>query len=331
MEKHFEILAMAANKELPETIDDKCGLPLDVITELVEAGYLKAVDASTMEGPAYLNTSITFSGRQYLNSIKVEEKTTEMKVNPNIRLFICHSSADEDLVEKLLVLIRSALNISAQQIRCTSIDGYRLPVGADTNERLRQEVHGADVLIGIISQHSLNSLYVAFELGARWGARKPLFPVLAPGTNPSIMEEPLSGLNALSAANRSQMHQLISDLADVLGIQSEEPAVYERFLESLLELANKAKETPNIDDSEIISSIPPKCIEVMKIISTMGDYKLTSNDISKLLGENLTKTRYFIDQLLNREFIHDSLSYTGPTTYGLLPLGIAYLVEHRLV
>lgn len=44
-----------------------------------------------------------------------------------IKVFISHSSKDVELVSKLINLFRDALNISPSEIRCTSIEGYRLP------------------------------------------------------------------------------------------------------------------------------------------------------------------------------------------------------------
>jgi hypothetical protein len=58
----------------------------------------------------------------------------------------------------------------ANQIRCSRVDGYRLPVGVDTQVKLREEVNAAKVVVGLITPSSLNSHYVMFELGARWGA-----------------------------------------------------------------------------------------------------------------------------------------------------------------
>src|SRR5262245_7038271 len=116
-----------------------------------------------------------------------------------IRLFISHSSADVTLARQVVDLFRSSLNLRATEIRCTSVDGYRLPGGANTNAQLRLEVHDAQVLIGIISAASLTSQYVLFELGARWGAGRPLIPLLAPGTPTSVLDGPLSVLNAINA------------------------------------------------------------------------------------------------------------------------------------
>jgi hypothetical protein len=73
------------------------------------------------------------------------------------------------------------LHVEKQAIRFTSVDGYRLPAGANTNEQLRREVLGSEVFIGLISRKSLESAYVLFELGARWGKNEFMAPVLAPG------------------------------------------------------------------------------------------------------------------------------------------------------
>jgi len=260
MSQHMKLLEMAANKALPDKIDEETDIPLDIVRELVEAGYLKAIDASSFDGEAFLSPRITLQGREYLEDLKSERRseTDDMSISP-IRLFISHSSVDRELVERLVELLRAALGLPASQIRCTSIDGYRLPAGADTAEQLRIEVHEAVAFVGVISTSSLRSLYVAFELGARWGAKRPLFPLLAPGTDPRILEGPLSSLNALSSANRSQLHQLISDLATVLQVKSEEPAVYQKHVETVLALSNTTAEPTPINP--VTSKIPEAVAE----------------------------------------------------------------------
>lgn len=97
-------------------------------------------------------------------------------MSSTIEVFISHSARDAGAAEALIRLLRAALALPASAIRCTSVDGYRLPGGADTNSRLRQEVIEAIALLGIISTTSLRSLYVLFELGARWGTAKPFVP-----------------------------------------------------------------------------------------------------------------------------------------------------------
>lgn len=153
-----------------------------------------------------------------------------------LSLFISHSSVDIEYVSKLVDLLRTALDLRAKSIRCTSVDGYRLQAGADTNQTLRREVHDAEVLIGVISASSIRSTYVVFELGARWGANRHLVPLLAPATPIDLLEGPLSGLNALRGDQRGELHQLIEDLGQMLGIDPPRASVYESKLETLLSL-----------------------------------------------------------------------------------------------
>src|SRR4051794_13584910 len=48
-----------------------------------------------------------------------------------LELFVSHSARNADIVQLLVALLRSALNLPAAAIRCTSVDGYRLQAGAD--------------------------------------------------------------------------------------------------------------------------------------------------------------------------------------------------------
>jgi len=151
-----------------------------------------------------------------------------------ITLFVSHSARDAQIVDPLVVLLRSALNLPAAEIRCTSVDGHRLPAGVDTDEQLRRDIVDCTVLLGVISTESLRSLYVVFELGARWGTAKSFIPLLAPGAPTSLLGGPLAGINALRLDVEAQIHQLLTDVGRYLNREVEGPAVYKRDLDALL-------------------------------------------------------------------------------------------------
>jgi hypothetical protein len=151
-----------------------------------------------------------------------------------IDVFISHSSQDQALAMQVVDLLRSALNLRAHAIRCTSVDGYRLPVGADADDQLREEILGARAFIGILSATSLASEYVLFELGARWGARKHLAPLLIHGMTAHALRGPIANLNALSCESAGQLHQLIHDLGVVLGFSPEAPQVYQAKIDAMV-------------------------------------------------------------------------------------------------
>lgn len=158
-----------------------------------------------------------------------------------IDVFISHSSRDKKLAEAVVELLRSALNLSHQQIRCSNVAGYRLPAGAPVEERLRSEVHQAKVLFGLITRSSVYSAYVLFELGARWGAAKPMFPLLAGGPHHKILVGPLQAINAIDCSDSGQLHQLIDEIAMLLEVRRENPAVYQKHIERVVCLASSGR------------------------------------------------------------------------------------------
>src|SRR5260370_9252307 len=176
-------------------------LPNDLVEiyEVIDRGYL--------EGRGSISSHYQSKVRKLLASSPKKDSRGTM-----LKLFVSHSSKDREIVTLLVDLVRSALRLSAKEIRCTSVDGYRLPGGADTMEQLRLEIHEAQAFVVIISAVSLESMNVAFELGARWGAGKHLLPVLAPGADASILAGPLSGTNALHCDKRTERQQIFDHL-----------------------------------------------------------------------------------------------------------------------
>lgn len=165
------------------------------------------------------------------------------------RLFISHSSRDREMAGLLVDLFRSALNLSAQDIRCTSVDGNRLAGGQETDRTLRTEIRECEAFVGLISEASIESAYVLFELGARWGVERHLLPLLAPNADGSLMRGPLSGINALSCSNAADLHQMIQELSEILGLRPEGPPTYQRRIDEILSLVvrstvPRAKEEP---------------------------------------------------------------------------------------
>jgi len=165
------------------------------------------------------------------------------KRTQGISVLISHSSRDRALAEALIDLLRSALGLSADQIRCTSVDGYRLPAGVNTADQLRGEITSATVLIGVLTPNSLSSTYVLFELGARWGAGLFMIPLLA-GVKPEEMRGPHSALNALSCETEAQLLQLVQDAGRELGIAPQSAASYLRYASAVRALSESIAAPP---------------------------------------------------------------------------------------
>ena len=166
-----------------------------------------------------------------------------MTEQSNLKIFISHSSEDSDLAKAVINLIRSALGISAEKIRCTSVNGYKLRVGANTEEHLRKEIFETDILIALITQDSYKSTFAMFEMGARWGAKRPILPLLGPEIEPSSLTPPLSNIHALKSNDRQELHQFLSDLENYLEYEKNDPQVYTNEIDKII----------NYDNSEVYS------------------------------------------------------------------------------
>jgi hypothetical protein len=185
----------------------------------------------------------------YESSLKscIAELELDLTVTPSspvaseenkLLVLISHSSKDEVLASALIDLLRSGLGLLPNQIRCSSVDGYRLPAGVNTDAQLRAEVRASKVLIGLITPNSLASPYVLFELGARWGAGEIMVPLLA-GVTPDKLRGPLSGMNALLCSSEEQLHQALVETGAHLTLAVQSPAAYLKQLRNVIAEASR--------------------------------------------------------------------------------------------
>jgi hypothetical protein len=247
---------------------------------------------------------------------------------PELLLFISHRSGDSPLAKSLIELFEKALKLPARGIRCTSVDGYRLPVGADTDEQLRRKVFESRAFIGLITPTSLSSAYVLFELGARWGAKKHLAPVLAHGVDAASLGGPLGGINALRIDERNQVVQLVEDVAEYLEINLEPAASYQSAIDAIVKEAsskkppqmNVASTEPAVGEPELEEIETNLLDEIARQPGWPTEYALRM----KLSRE---KTNYYLERLRRLGLIE------GPGMYGnfyqVTQSGREYLVKRN--
>jgi len=195
-----------------------------------------------------------------------------------MKIFISHSSKDILIAKSLINLLRSAFNLPADEIRCTSVNGFRLPIGVKPEEKLRQEIFDCEVLIGLLTPSSLNSHYVLFEMGARWGKDLTIFPLLCSERCIELISGPLKEINALDACDIHQVHQLITDLGNKLSLTAERTEVYSEYAEVFVKQAKTVgavKETEEKNNSEILQTLLITKIKLRGIDFPLSEVFLT--------------------------------------------------------
>jgi hypothetical protein len=300
----------------------------------VEGDTIKGGDTGTYIAAAM--EDLTSAGHDLLERWEAEmneppTSPSQHVVETSIAVFISHSAKDADLAEALVELLRAAIGLTENEIRCTSVDGYRFPAGAETDEQLRKEVRSSKAFIGLITPNSIASAYVLFELGARWGANLHLAPLLAKGADATFLRGPLRGLNALDATSEAQLHQLLGEIAQQAPHLLNNPSVYAKALKR----AAAAAATINKEES---TASPPKEADILepiveKVLKMFFDSRdtVSAQEVATALHVSENEAKYYIDQLSDREFVFFAGNWDGDDSpnFRIQPLGRAYVMKHR--
>lgn len=193
-----------------------------------------------------------------------------------IRLFISHSSRDEELAGLLVELFRAAFDLPHGEIRCTSVDGYRLPIGADTEHQLKKEILAAPAFLGLLSKAALGSSYVLFELGARWGSALHIAPLLASGVDHRLLPAPIAGKNALRASRAEDLQQMVSDIARTLKLEIKGSALLQKYIQAIVRHQEESPD-PSAQEAELASqgstveeTMSPPTVDAAMLLRSRG-------------------------------------------------------------
>lgn len=192
------------------------------------------------------------------------------------------------------------MKLPAREIRCTSVDGYRLPVGADTSEQLRREIDVSKAFVGIITKASVQSAYVMFELGARWGAKKHLAPLLARDADSATLGGPLRELNALFLTERNQVLQLIEDIAEYLHVRVEPSGSYQEAVDIVVAAA-RVPENAHAAPEIAVEDLSAEEIKVLQFLADVSD--ATEAEVAYHLGVKESKAEYYLSKLHDRGMV----------------------------
>lgn len=142
-----------------------------------------------------------------------------------IDVFISHSSKDAVYADAVTQLLRDTIDFNGGKIRCTSSYGTDLAIGSEFAKQLRRDIEESEVVLGILSPHSLVSQFCLFELGAAWGLKTPIKPILVPDFDGSAIQRPLSDLHFLRLRSEPDWVKLIEEVADLTDGDLEDAAL----------------------------------------------------------------------------------------------------------
>jgi predicted transcriptional regulator len=252
-----------------------------------------------------------------------------------LKVFISHRSTDELLAKAVADLFRDAMRLSATEIRCTSVDGYRLHGGADTDAELRSEVLGVPTFVGIITPTTMNSPYVLFELGARWGAGKHLCPVLARGADAKDLGGPLGGKNALHLSMRAEVVQMMEEIAVALNQPLERASALQQAIDDVVKLASDNVLTVHAAAEQVADpelDIQDVEVEILSFLATEEGSRESADGVRQALKLGLEKVRYHLRRLESAGMLDYEENWgTGERYYYLHQAAREFLVKRHLL
>jgi hypothetical protein len=284
--------------DLPQDLDYLGANPDDIRRSLWRLEREGLLEKSEIPGNFVPSLRLVDEFELVITSRQAEPQTSLQQLPEELQIFISHSSVDKLIATALTELLKNALVIAPEAIRCSSVDGHRLAVGAKTDETVKEELLNAKSFIALLTQKSLNSTWVLFELGARWGADLHLAPVLAAGLTTEQLRGPLPGINGLSCDSNNQVHQLVNDIAKVLKVEVRESHLYSNYVNMLMKASAEAAERGYLDHTSPEAGPENENLELKRRLASTGNStegtgsKLLADLISELEG-NLETAKYF--------------------------------------
>lgn len=196
------------------------------------------------------------------------------------RIFISHSAADEALASALVDCILSAMIVDDAELRCTSVPGHKLPVGSDFAATLLEDIGDSSVVIGLITKNALSSSWVLFELGATWGAKKNLKPLVTDEVDLKALPGAVSGRHVARISSKGDLNQFLEEVAETVGAKRRAAAKSLKPMEQLIsvhaEHVKAATAPPGKGRIETKSKEPTFAgVPFSELMTILGNEKIT--------------------------------------------------------
>lgn len=175
----------------------------------------------------------------------------------NNKIFISHSSKDIKIVELFVKhILRLGIDISADRIFCTSMEGHRVKSGEYIPDRLKVEINKSCIAFLLISKNYRKSEVCLNELGAAWVSleKTNVIPILLPDVD--FNELGFLDLNrlGLKIIEKRDLNKLINDNKEALNASFNYELAHKHVEEFLNEITSgELAESENQVEPEEVS------------------------------------------------------------------------------
>ena len=231
------------------------------------------------------------------------------------KVFISHSSQDKDYVSCLVDFLED-IGLTQEQLFCSSIPGYGIPLDEDIYDYLKQQFqkHNLHVIL-VLSDNYYQSVACMNEMGAAWILQNKYTTILLPGfefkevkgaINPRKIGLKLDG--DLTEV-KEKLGQLKDTLSQEFGLAPISDVRWERKRDAFISTVSKSRDVqPPISDNAL-KLLQAACEAddgtILKTTDLSGTYIETNgrNFIISQERREIARWESGLDELLNAGFV----------------------------
>jgi TIR domain len=136
---------------------------------------------------------------------------------PKNKVFVSHAHSDKDIVQELVAILE-LIGLRHNQIFCTAVPGYGIPLGDNLFERLKAELNDNAAVIFVLSDNFYNRPICLAEMGAAWVLSSSHAPVIVPPFKYNQIEGVIKNTIAITINNADDLNLLAEWVAKEFGI-----------------------------------------------------------------------------------------------------------------
>lgn len=150
------------------------------------------------------------------------------KENQINKIFISHSSKDVKIVEEFVDLLET-IGLDSNNIFCSSLSGYGIPLGENFMERLKSELSDSNsMVIFMLSENFYKSPVCMCEMGATWIQSKEHIPVLIPQFSFEDIDGTLKLTQGFMINDSMKWNEFKDKILQTFGLEDLSDSVWER-------------------------------------------------------------------------------------------------------
>lgn len=243
----------------------------------------------------------------------IKEESTMLQKSPKI--FISHSSQDKEYVTCLVDFLED-IGLTENQLFCSSVPGYGIPLDEDIYDYLKQQFQEHDLhVILVLSDNYYQSVACMNEMGAAWILQSKYTTILLPGFEFKEIKGAINPrkiglkLDSDPIEVKEKLGQLKNVLSQEFGLTQISDVRWERKRDTFIDTITQLKTVKLVISDEAMKLLQTACEAsdgtILKSEDLSGTYIETNGEHFIVTQERreVAKWEGALEELLNMEFV----------------------------